>query len=291
AREPRGVAGISRRARFRFALKSARTRPLMGRSLRNVASLITTVTILQLAAGLIGVRLPLDFIAHGNSRAALGLVAASYSAGFMLGAVVATQMLARVGHIRVYAACAGIFAAMTLMLHFVGDVWSWGIARMIAGVAVALMFAAVESWLASSISSNERGELMSLYMVATKAALAVGPFLAFDYNDAASEPWMIAAGIAAISIAPVCFTSAAQPDLPKAQPFALVEQFATAPAAVIACFGAGLINSGVLALAPLYASQHFGASAAAEFYSAAWTARCCCNGPRGASPIVSIGAW
>ena len=43
---------------------------------------------------------------------------------------------------------------------------------------------------------------MSLYMVATKAALAIGPFLAFDYIDAAPEPWMIAAGIAAISIAP-----------------------------------------------------------------------------------------
>ncbi len=250
-------------------------------SLRNVASLITTVTILQLAAGLIGVRLPLDFVAHGHSRAALGIVAAAYSAGFMLGAVVATQMLARVGHIRVYAACAGIFAALTLSLHFVGDVWSWGLARMIAGAAVALMFAAVESWLSSSIGPSERGELMSLYMVATKAALALGPFLAFDYSDIAAEPWMIAAGIAAISMAPVCFTSAAQPDMPKAQPLALVEQFATAPAAVIACFGAGLINSGVLALAPLYASQHFGASAAAEFYSAAWTGSLLLQWPAG----------
>ncbi|HWA01273.1 MAG TPA: MFS transporter [Caulobacterales bacterium] len=253
----------------------------MGRSLRNVASLITTVTILQLAAGLIGVRLPLDFAAHGHSRAALGLVAAAYSAGFMFGAVMATQMLARVGHIRVFAASAAIFAAMTLSLHFVGDVWSWGLARMIAGAAVALMFAAVESWLASSIGASERGELMSLYMVATKAALALGPYLAFNYADMAAEPWMIAAGVAAVSMVPVCFTSQAQPEMPKAQPLALREQFATAPAAVIACFGAGLINSGVLALVPLYASQHFGAPAAAEFYSAAWTGSLLLQWPAG----------
>jgi MFS family permease len=250
-------------------------------SLRNVAALIAAVTILQLAGGLLGVRLPLAFAADGYSRASLGLVAASYSAGFMLGAVVATTMLARVGHIRVYAACAAIFAAATLSLHFVGDVWSWGLARLVAGAAVALMFAAVESWLSSSIGKAQRGEVLGVYMVATKAALALGPYVAFGYADHAPEPWMIAAGIAAISMVPVCFTTAAQPEQPKAQPLALVAQFATAPAAVIACFGAGLINSGVLALAPLYAAQHFGASAAAQFYSAAWTGSLLLQWPAG----------
>ena len=119
--------------------------------LRNVAALIAAVSILQLAGGLLGVRLPLAFTEDGHSRTALGLVAASYSAGFMMGAMIATTLLARVGHIRVYAACAAIFAVATLALHFTTDVWSWGLARMGAGVAVALMFAAVESWISWSI--------------------------------------------------------------------------------------------------------------------------------------------
>ncbi len=238
--------------------------------LRNIAALIAAITILQLAGGLLGVRLPLAFSADGHSRTQLGLVAAAYSAGFMLGAMIATTLLARVGHIRVYAACAAIFAAATLMLHFTGDVWSWGLARMAAGMSVALMFAAIESWMSFSIGSRVRGEVMSIYMVLTKAALALGPFLAFGYAPESPEPWMIAGAIAALSMVPICFTNVEQPDPPKAQPIALVEQFATAPAAVIASFGAGLVNGGVLALAPLYASQHYGANAAAEFYSAAF---------------------
>jgi MFS family permease len=141
---------------------------------------------------------------------------------------------------------------------------------MVAGLVVALMFATIESWLAASIHKGSRGEVLSVYMVLTKAALAIGPYLAFSYTPAAAEPWMIAAGIGALSMLPVCFTSAEQPPAPKAQPLALVEQFATAPAAVIASFGAGLVNSGVLTLAPLYASQHYGPGAATEFYSAAW---------------------
>lgn len=238
--------------------------------LRNVAALIAAVAILQLAAGLLGVRIPLAFTEDGHSRTALGLIAAAYSAGFMMGAMIATQLLARVGHIRVYAACAAVFAVATLALHFSHDVWTWGLARMGAGVAVALMFAAIESWMNFSIGAQARGEVMSVYMVLTKGALAIGPFLAFSYAPAAAEPWMIAGALAALSMVPICFTAAEQPAPPKAQPIALVEQFATAPAAVIGSFGAGLVNGGVLALAPLYAAQHYGANAAAEFYSAAF---------------------
>jgi MFS family permease len=238
--------------------------------LRNVATLIATLTILQLASGLLGVRLPLAVSADDLSNTALGLIAAAYSAGFMMGAAICTALLARVGHIRVYAACAAFYAAATLALHFTHDVWSWGLTRMATGLVVALMFATIESWLASAIGKHARGEVLSVYMVVTKAALALGPYLAFSYAPRAPEPWMIAAAIAALSMLPVCFTTAEQPAPPKAQPLALVEQFATAPAAVIASFGAGLVNSGVLTLAPLYAAQHYGAAAATEFYAAAW---------------------
>lgn len=249
--------------------------------LRNVAALIAALTILQLAGGLLGVRIPLAVVADGHSTTALGLIAASYSAGFMMGATICTMLLARVGHIRVYAACAAIFSAVTLALHFSDAIWVWGLARMLAGLVVALMFAAIESWLASSIGKGARGEVMSVYMVMTKGALALGPYLAFSYEPNAAEPWMIAAGIAALSMLPVCFTSAEQPEAPKAQPLALVEQFATAPAAVIASFGAGLVNSGVLTLAPLYAAQHYGPDAAAQFYSAAWVGSLLLQWPAG----------
>ncbi|GAM97195.1 transmembrane transport protein [alpha proteobacterium U9-1i] len=249
--------------------------------LRNVAALIAALTILQLASGLLGVRLPLAVIADGHSSTVLGLIAASYSAGFMVGAVVATTLLARVGHIRVYAACAAVFATTILALHFSNDIWAWSLARIVAGVVVALMFATMESWMSSSITPGARGEVMSVYMVLTKAALALGPYFAFYDAPSAAEPWMIAAGLAALSMLPVCFTSTAEPEPPKAQPLALVEQFATAPAAVIAAFGAGLVNSGVLTLAPIYAQQHYGEGAATEFYSAAWAGSLLLQWPAG----------
>jgi MFS family permease len=250
-------------------------------SLRNVAALIAAVTILQVGQGLLGVHIPLAFTADGHSHAALGFVAAAFSAGYMVGAVVATQMLSRVGHIRVFSASAAIFAVTTLALHGAGAVWAWASARLVSGLALALMFAAVESWLSASIGKSERGHVIGVYMVATKAALAIGPLFALGFPINAAEPWMIAAGIAAIAMVPVCFTSAEQPAPPKAQPLALREQFETAPAAVIAVFGAGFINSGVLALSPLYAAERFGAPAATAFYSAAWVGSLILQWPAG----------
>ncbi|NWG54177.1 MAG: MFS transporter [Hydrogenophilaceae bacterium] len=250
-------------------------------SLRNVAALIAAVTILQAGQGLLGFLLPLAFALDQHTPAELGLVAAAYSAGFMIGAMGATAMLARVGHIRVFAACAAILSVSTLALHGAGEPWSWALARALAGVAVALMFAAVESWMSASVGRTERGSIMGVYLVATRAALALGPFLLFGLPIGAAEPWMIAAGLATLAIAPVCFTSAAQPPAPKAQPLALRAQFNTAPAAVIAAFGAGFINSGMLTLAPLYAAERFGQAAAATFYSAAWIGSLALQWPAG----------
>src|SRR5262249_50282915 len=163
---------------YRTRRIAPRSRQPMPSLLRNVAALIAALTILQLAGGLLGARLPLSFTVEGHARTEWGIVAAAYSAGFMMGAMLATTLLARVGNIRVYAACAAIFAVATLALHFTSDLWSWGLARMIAGIAVALMFAAIESWLSHSIGARVRGEVMSVYMVLTRAALALGPFLA-----------------------------------------------------------------------------------------------------------------
>jgi MFS family permease len=122
---------------------------------------------------------------------------------------------------------------------------------------------------------------MSIYMVLTKGALAVGPYLAFGYAPLAPEPWMIAAMLAALSMVPICFTATAQPTPPKAQPLALMEQFATAPAAVIGSFGAGLVNGGVLAMAPLYAAQHYDDGAASDFYAAAFVGSLLLQWPAG----------
>lgn len=239
-------------------------------SVRTVASLIASVMLVQLAQGLLGVFLPLAMRDDQIGAAGVGVVAALYSIGFMAGAWFGPRLLARVGHIRVFAVCAAAMTAATLALHSADGVLAWALLRMATGAAVALMFAAVESWLQGSIPAAERGGVIGVYMVCTKAVLALGPFLALGAAGQAAGPLMLAAGLIALAITPVGFTSQAQPEPPKPQRLDLAEQYKTAPAAVAAAIGAGVTNTAVLTLAPLYAAHHFGEAAAAPFQAAAW---------------------
>jgi len=250
-------------------------------SLRNIASLVTAITILQLAQGLMGVYLPLAMSADNLKGAAIGFVGAMYSAGFMAGAWYGPMMLARVGHIRVFAAAAAIVTTTTLCLAGANDAISWGILRGLMGFAVAFVFVSVDSWMSISVARDERGGVMGVYQVLTKAALTLGPFLAFGSIPGAAAPLMVAGALQALAIVPISLTSKAQPAPPSAQPLALREQYNVAPAAVTASFFAGFVNAGVMTLAPLYAMEHFGAAQATTFQAAAYSGSLILQWPAG----------
>ena len=239
-------------------------------TLRAIASLIAAITILQTAQGLMGVYLPLAMHADGLKGAAIGFVGAMYAAGFMAGAWFGPTMLARVGHIRVFAASASIVSATTLALYASSDPISWGVLRCVMGAAVALVSVAVDSWMSAQVRREERGGVMGVYQVLTKAALTLGPFLLFGAVPGAAAPLMLAAALQALAVVPITMTTQPQPDPPRATPLALRNQFSVAPAAVTAAFFAGFINTGVMTLAPLYAEANFGAASAPAFQASAW---------------------
>lgn len=239
-------------------------------SLRSIASLVAAITILQAAQGLMGVYLPLAMHADGLKGAAIGFVGAMYSAGFMAGAWFGPTMLARVGHIRVFAASASIVSATTLALYASSDPIVWGILRGIMGAGIALVFVAVDSWMSASVRKEERGGAMGVYQVLTKAALTLGPFLAFGAPIESAGPLMLAGALQALAVVPITMTTQPQPDPPRALPLALRNQFDVAPAAVTAAFFAGFINTGVMTLAPLYAEANYGAANAPAFQASAW---------------------
>lgn len=239
-------------------------------TLRNVSALIGAVGLMQASQGLLGAQLPLAMRADGLGGGAIGFVAALYSAGFMAGAWFGPMLLARVGHIRAFSATSAIVSVCTLALYAAGDPISWGLLRAVMGAAVALIFVAADSWISSDLAKEQRGGVMGIYQVVGKAAMAIGPFLAFGLAPESAAPLMVAAALQGLALVPVSVTTQAQPTPPRAVSLAIREQFDAAPVAVVAAFIAGFTNAGVLGLAPLYAAEHFGVREAAAFQSAAW---------------------
>lgn len=239
---------------------------------RNVASLILAVMLLQAASGILNVSTPLALSFMGASALGVGMVAAVFSAGFMLGAWFAPDVVRLVGHIRAYAAAAAVYAAGILAMSLAFDPVAWGVFRLFQGAASAVMFTSAESWIADSTPRSRRGGVMGLYQVMLKVALSCGPLLIIDHAASDVRPLIWAGLIMVLAVIPLCATQRAQPVLPDREALTLAGMLKIPPSALLSSIIAGVCNTGVTSQLPLYAKDlqpgAAGASAATLYIAA-----------------------
>lgn len=220
---------------------------------RNVAVLMLAIGVWQIANGLLNVALPLTMAEAGWSGIAIGAIASAYATGFMAGAFYAPKLIARIGHIRAFAAAGGLAAAATLILGVDTNAWLWFTLRLVFGASAACLFAVAESWIAAATPAKNRGGVISAYQIAGRAGIVIGPFLIAGGEEGIGAALLIAGAFLALAISPIAATGRAQPAMPDHPPGSPLEALKIAPSAAVAVFAAGLVNTGVLAFIPIWA--------------------------------------
>lgn len=220
---------------------------------RNVSVVMLAIGVWQIANGLLNVALPLTMSGAEWSGLAIGAIASAYALGFMAGAFYAPTLIARIGHIRAFAAAGGLAAAATLFLGVDTNAWLWFVLRLVFGASAAVLFAVAESWIADSTPAKSRGGVISAYQIAGRAGIVIGPFLIAGGAEGVGAALLIAGAFLALAISPIAATGRAQPALPEKPPGSPLEVLKIAPAAAVAVFAAGLVNTGVLAFIPIWA--------------------------------------
>ena len=132
-------------------------------AIRPLIPLLIAAGILLAGNGMQGTLIAVRGNQEGFSTALIGLIGAGYFAGFMAGCYVVPYVLQMVGHVRAFAAMAAIAASATLALVLLVNPVAWLILRFIIGVCFASLFAAVESWINSKVSNENRGQVLSIY--------------------------------------------------------------------------------------------------------------------------------
>lgn len=241
---------------------------------RNVFALILAVMILQVAGGLLSMLTPLGLEAMGTGPQTIGVIAALHAAGFMLGAWTSPRALALIGNIRLFAAAAAVTSAGALSLSLQHDQALWALVRIVQGVSFAYMFTSVESWLGQAVPERTRGNVMGVYHTAAKFSLMLGPFFVAGLSPLDSRAYSWAALFLTLALVPVCLTQQEQPATPDRTTMPLARLYGLAPAAVIGVALAGVVNTGTLALLPIYFEGFSlaggGTAAAAIAGAAAW---------------------
>jgi MFS family permease len=112
-----------------------------------ITTLIIATSLVQLANGFFGTFISLRVAIEDFGSTMAGLVLSSYFAGFTLAALRCGRIIERIGHIRSYAAFAGLVAAATAAMALMAGPLAWLVLRAIVGFGCSGLFITTESWL------------------------------------------------------------------------------------------------------------------------------------------------
>ena len=223
--------------------------------LASVFSLLLGAAILVVGNSLLGIVLPVRLGIEDVPEFQSGLVMSAYYLGFVLGSALIQSLIRRAGHIRAFAAVAAILTAAAMVHALVFDIWVWGALRVVAGFCMAGLYAIIESWLNVKSSNENRGQVLSIYVVTIYAASFGGQFLVNIGTVQGTELYCVVGLAVVLSLVPVVLTRVAGPEIDKITPMSLMALYRASPLGAVVTCGAGLLSGAFYALGAIYANE------------------------------------
>lgn len=143
---------------------------------------------------------------EGFTLAQIGAVGAGFWAGVIIGSLCAARVIRRVGHIRTFAAFGAIAGAAPLVHLLVVNPFVWMATRALTGFCFAAMFIVIESWLNAGASSENRGQVLSIYGMTGLLAGIGGQLLLPTTDPGGFRPFCIIACIISVALVPIALT-------------------------------------------------------------------------------------
>ena len=224
-------------------------------SLLSVRSLLLAIFVLMAGSGFLSTLIAIRLAENGSSDVVIGLAATSYFGGLAIGAFTVTPMIARVGHIRAFAAFVSIYSASSVTYAMLDLPLVWIVLRCLDGFVMSGVYVCLESWLNRVARPDNRSAILAAYMIALYAGQAAGQFLLNLGDNAPSLPFMVSTILLSLALLPVVLTRIEQPVLEKVQPFSLKRLYRVSPLGVVGTVSTGLMLGAFYALGAVFAQR------------------------------------
>ena len=190
--------------------------------------------------GLLFIIIPMSMRLDGQDTDAIGLVMSLYFVGMLLGSLYGRHLISRVGHIRIFAACAAV-ATMSALLH---SIWSvplvWGVLRVLIGFTNATFFMTMETWLSESSTSENRATVFGSYQFVTYFGLALGQLMLNFAEPQDPILYIYVAMLFCLCMIPVLMSRSGGPRINEPESMPLKTLYRTSPLGVV-----GIMISGI----------------------------------------------
>ena len=223
--------------------------------LSGVWALLLGIVLIMLGNGmhftLIGLRGGIE----GFSAAELAVVTSGYFLGFLSGARMTPRLIRRVGHVRVFAALGSFMSAGLIAFPLLTEPWAWTILRVLVGFCMSGIYVAAESWLNDASTNENRGKVLSAYMIAQTLGI-IGAQALLTLGDAATSALFIGASIlVSISFAPILLSISVVPAAEVARPMSLGQLFASSPLGTVGIFLLGGVYATQSGMGPVFGTE------------------------------------
>ncbi|MBU1331696.1 MAG: MFS transporter [Gammaproteobacteria bacterium] len=221
---------------------------------KSFSSLYVATLLMLLGSGLLSTYLALRLADTVDGLWVGALMAANYL-GLVLGGKVGHRLIARVGHIRAYVACAGVVTAAVLGHGLTEWLPGWLFLRMLVGLGMMSQYMVIESWLNEQAESRQRGKVFAGYMGASYLGLILGQLVLVIHPTLGLELLMLVALCFALCLVPVALTRRLHPAPLHPAPLELRFFIKRVPLSLTTIVVAGLLIGSFYGLAPLYATR------------------------------------
>lgn len=227
----------------------------MRKILRTFLPLYTTTLLMLLGSGLLTTYVSLRLAHEAVNGALIGAIIAAYYIGLVIGGKVGHNLIARVGHIRAYVACAGIITASVIGHGLTDFIPLWVFLRLIIGLCMMCQYMVLESWLNDQAESSQRGLIFGFYMVATYLGLSSGQVVLTLQSGFGINTLLIVALCFALCLVPIALTTRTHVRPMSPAPMELGYFIRTIPKLLSTTLLTGMVVGAFYGLAPVYASS------------------------------------
>jgi MFS family permease len=223
--------------------------------LSSVWALLLGIVLIMLGNGMHFTLMGLRGGIEGFSSAELSIVTSAYFLGFLSGARFTPTLIQRVGHVRVFAALGSFISAALIAFTLLAEPWTWTILRIIIGFCMSGIYVVAESWLNNATTNENRGKMLSAYMLAQTLGI-IGAQGLLTLGDAGNAALFIGASIlVSISFAPILLSIQPAPIVEVAKPGGLKDLFAASPLGTVGIFLLGSIYASQSGMGAVFGSE------------------------------------
>ena len=219
-----------------------------------VASWTLFFGLLMISAGsglqnvLLGTRAP----EIGFSNIATGFVMSGYFIGIFFGSIIVPNILAAVGHVRVFGAMSAIASAAVLLHVAFSEPILWALMRLASGFGFAGMYIVCESWINDKATNETRGQLLSLYMIVNIGGMGLGQLMIGLGETGGVGLFLMASVMVSIAVVPILVTVNAAPNFEAPDRLGFRRLLQVSPLSVVGMAICGLIISMLFGMGPVY---------------------------------------